>query len=291
MLKKTTKIYDFEDIRRIKEIENLLNDLEAFVREGDYVGLDTVIVSLISKSTWSVARILLRLQKYFVLGNDQMINAYRDVLVQIGPRAIPELKAFYKKNRGKDIFLEVASEIYISEMIDNYFSWQDHYLSEDSYYLHQYRLVDRIVQLGAPVVPQVVRNLMNVNIREYLIVALGRIGDRRATMVLTALLSEAHPIGFERIQPIIQKLVRALGNIGDRRAVRPLLHFLGSDSFIGKTDAAEAIEKILNASFGNYQSFGKNKRSWHAYQRRVMNYLKSQESGAYPMQLVRGNLP
>ncbi len=290
-MRKTPKIYNFKDIRRINEIENLLSDLEVFVREGDYVGLDKVITSLISKSAWSVPRILFRLQKYFVLGDNQMINAYRDVLVQIGAPAIPGLKAFYKKNLGRNIFLEVASEIYISEMIDNYFAWRDHYLPEDSYYLRQYRLVDQIVQLGAPVVPQVVRNLMNVNIREYLIVALGKIGDRRATMVLTTFLRETQPVGFERIQPIVQKLVRALGDIGDRRAVRSLLRFLESDSSIGKTDAAEAIEKILETSFGNYRSFGKNKRSWHAYQRRVMNYLKSQESGAYPMQLVRGNLP
>ncbi len=289
-MSKTPKIYNFKDVRRINEIENLLDDLEAFVREGDYVGLDAVITSLMSKSTWSVPRILFRLQKYFVLGDDQMINAYRDVLVQIGTPAIPELKAFHKKNGGRNIFLEIASEIYISEMIDNYFAWRDHYLAEDSYYIRQYRLVDQIVQLGTAVVPQVVRNLMNVNIREYLIVALGKIGDRRATMVLTAFLRESQPIGFERTQRIVQKLVRALGDIGDRRAVRPLLHFLESDSASGKADVAEAIEKILGANFGNYHSFGKNKRSWHAYQNRVMNYLKSQESGAYPMQLVRGNL-
>jgi len=288
---KTPKIYDFKDVRRINEIENLLDTLEAFVHEGDYVGLDTVIVGLMAKSTWSVPRILFRLQKYFILGDDQMINAYRDVLVQIGASAIPEIKAFYKKNSGKNIFIEIASEIYISEMIDNYFAWRDHYLAEDSYYLRQYRLVDKLVQLGEPVVPQIVRNLMNVNIREYLIVALGKIGDRRATMVLTAFLRETQPIGFERIQPLMQKLIRALGEIGDRRAVRPLLRFLESDSASNKADIAEAIEKILGKSFGNYTSFGKNKRSWFAYQRRVLDYLKAQEPGASPMQLIRGNLP
>lgn len=289
-MRKMPKIYDFKDIRRINEIENLLDDLEAFVREGDYIGLDNVIMSLMSKSAWSVDHLLSRLQKYYILGDDQMINAYRDVLVQIGSAAIPELIAFYKKSLNKKIFIEIASEIYISEMIDNYFAWRDHDLTEDSYYMRQYRLVDKIVQLGSPIVPQLVRNLMNVNIREYLIIALGKIGDRRATRVLTAFLRESQSIGFERVQPFTQKLLHALGEIGDQRAVRPMLRFLESDSVVEKSDVAEAIEKILRTNFGDYKSFGKNKRSWQAYQRRVIDYLKSQEPGSRQMQLVHGNL-
>ncbi|GBD94066.1 hypothetical protein BMS3Abin05_01662 [bacterium BMS3Abin05] len=286
---KSSKIYDFKDVRRANEIENLLDNLEIFVREGDYVGLDETIASLTTQSAWSIPRLVFRLQKYLILWDKQLINAYRDVLVQIGISAVPELKASFKKKHVRHIFYEIASEIYVSEMIDNYFAWRDHELSENAYTVRQYRLVDEIVQLGSPVVPQVIRNLMNVNIREYLIVALGKIGNKRATMVLAAFLRETQPVGFERVRPLVQKLVRALGSIGDRRAVRPLLDFLGSDFMVGKADAAEAIEKILGKNFGKYQSFGNNKRSWRSYQLRVLDYLQNRNSAAPQMKLVKGN--
>jgi hypothetical protein len=231
-----------------------------------------------------------RLQKYLVLGDERFVNAYRDVLVQIGRPALVQLADASVRHPTWNIFPDIMAEIFVSEMIDNYFAWREHQIKEDVYHLYQSGLVDELVRLGPAVVPQLMRNLMNVNIREYIILALGRIGDKRATVILITFLREIQLFSYKQYKSLARQVVRALAEIGDRRAVRPLTDFLGSDSLVGKEEAARAIEKILGRSFGKYDSFGTNKRSWRSYQRRILDYLAQEHTGPTRMSLVRGDL-
>ncbi len=291
MKKKTTRILDFREANRTRQIDYYLDDLEVSVREGDFVSLDEVIERLLERMTWAIPRIMARMQKYLVLGDDRFINAYRDVLVQIGRPSLPELRKAAARHPGWMIFPDIIAEIFVSEMIDNYFAWREHHIKEDVYHLYQSGLVDELVRLGTPVVPQLIRNLMNVNIREYIILALGRIGDKRATVILATFLREIQLFSAKQYRSLAKQVVRALGDIGDRRAVRPLVDFLGSDSLVGKEEAARAIEKILGRNFGKFDSFGTNKRSWRTYQRRILDFLASENAGTPHMQLFRGELP
>ncbi len=290
MSKKKSRILDFKEANRTRQIEYYLDDLEASVREGDYVSLDEVVELLVAKMTWSIPRIILRLQKYLVLGEERFVNAYRDVLVQIGRPALSDLKNAAARQPNWAIYPDIAAEIFISEMIDNYFAWREHHIKEDAYHVYQSALVEELVRLGTPVVPQLVRNLMNVNIREYIILALGKIGDKRATAILTTFLREIQLFSYKQHKSLARQVVRALGEIGDRRAVRPLAEFLGTDSLVGKEEAARAIEKILGQNFGKFDSFGTNKRSWRTYQRRILEYLTAENAAAPPMKLIRGTL-
>ena len=285
-----TRILDFRQANLIRQIDDFLDDLEASVQEGDYVSLDEAIERLMEQSQRAIPRMMSRLQKYLVLADDRFINAYRDVLVQIGRPALTPLQNAAKRYPNWTIFPDIIAEIYVSEMIDHYFSWRENRINEDEYHRCQLELVEELVRLGTSVVPQLMRNLMNTNIRGYVILALVKIGDKRATPILISFLQEIQLFSYKQYKSLARQVTHALGEIGDLRAIRPLIHFLGSDSLTGKEEAARAIEKILGCSFGKYDSFGTNKRSWRAYQRRVLDYLENERMKPVQMTLVRGDL-
>ena len=134
--------------------------------------------------------------------------------------------------------------------------------------------IERLVDMGAPAVPELIAALdgPNKRIARGAIEALGRIGDRRATGPLIALLVDEDPLiraaaalalarlrDGRAVEPLIgmlretypgmaQVAARALGEIGDQRAVEPLKKIHEDSDAPAREAAGEALAQIADAA-------------------------------------------
>jgi len=267
------RILDFKSYLLEKKVRELLEELRAYVYFGDIIHINQITAELIRLRQVSLPLIIQSLKKHALLEDWRIVEVLKEILMQVGAPALSVLRE-HLNHDDQGVVAETLAELFVGELVDNYFSYRAHEIDEPDYHARQMALVREIAQIGKPLVPRLIRGLLNANIREYLVIALGEIGDRRATPILAALLRKQLPSRSNTERPIYQWVARALGEIGDERAVGALVEFLGREVSSGKIEAAEALEKILGRRFGNYRRYGNDLQRWRRYQKKVVQFLQ-----------------